>query len=200
MWTYLPVQYCNNNNITSSDLNCWNGTKLEDVDEHSTGTTTTTSTIPRTSSSRTPTQILEQIFTLEVWIGKLQGAHQGQEVDLVDDSEDTLTDDDGTSGSGSGDFPIDSPTGDDDEGDDDNDDGNISKQSTNDITSTTTTTTESTMTITNRTLLNNDINNNVPPGSSSTSNAQLPSLSRALIQYILPIVFVCFGGAISDLL
>lgn len=184
------MQYCNNNNITSSDPNCWNGTKQQEVEEH-----LSTSTTPRASSSRTPTQILEQIYTLEVWIGKLQGAYQGVEVDLVDDSEDTLTDEDIMSGSGSGDLPIDSLP------DDDEDNGKDSNQFTNDIVPTTTITTP-TITITNRTLLTNNIDNNIPTGSSNTgtSSAQLPSLSRALIQYILPIVFVCFGGAISDLL
>lgn len=158
LWSYLPVQYCNNDNITSSETNCWNGTV----------------TSQEKRNTQTPAIVLEQIYTLEVWIGKLQSAYQGQEVDIVDDSEESLTE---GSGSGSGDS-IDTSK------EEDNDDLNV-------FTEIVTTTIQTSSTSSERTL------NHIPP---HASNAPLPSLSRALFQYILPIVFVCFGGAISDLL
>lgn len=153
------MQYCNNDNITSSEGKCWNGTfSNEDPNPP-----------PRTVAS--PPLVQEQIYTLEVWIGKLQSAYQGQDVDLADDSEESLVD---GSGSGSGDSL------------------DTSDNDLNVFTEITTTTIQPPSTSTERTI------NIVPPRTSSS--APLPSLSNALFQYILPIVFVCFGGAIADLL
>lgn len=151
------MQYCNNDKITAPEGECWNGT----------------SPIEERNSTHvvSPPLIQEQIYTLEVWIGKLQGAYQGQDVDLVDDSEESLE----SSGSGSGDFE---PTSD-------------LEIDMGAFTEPPTTTTEPTTTTTKKI---------TKPPPRTASSASLPSLSSALFHYILPIIFVWFGGAITDLL
>lgn len=157
-WNYLPIQYCNNDKIaptSASEEPCWNGTHLGHYE---------TPSVP-TSVQRTSPVLHEQIYTLQVWTGKLQSAYQGQEVDLADDSEETLM----GSGSGSGD--------DSDQRSSFEDDIEIDTSTERKITTSTTR----------------------HPFVQQTSSTTMPSLEKALASYLLPIVLVWFGGAITDL-
>ncbi|XP_060533313.1 glypican-6 [Cylas formicarius] len=90
-WLQLPYQYCNNQNVSASpsdDGQCWNGTTIGTYDHQ------------QYNDSPTPSPIIgEQIYVLQGISEKLRKAHQGMEVEIVDDTEESFT----GSGSGSGD-------------------------------------------------------------------------------------------------
>ncbi|KAL1491361.1 hypothetical protein ABEB36_011969 [Hypothenemus hampei] len=170
-WLQLPYQYCNNEKISaapSENGHCWNGSaighyepvsvKVEPIDD---------------------TTIIRQTYVLNGLTDKLRKAYQGQDVEIIDDTEDNF---DG-SGSGSGDGIEDSS-----ENKGAEEDPSLRKDHTNEVSppvyfdsSTTTSRPEVVRT--------------------SSANRDSPmSLTRALISYLLPMVMVWFGGAIRDLL
>ncbi|RZB40019.1 Glypican domain containing protein, partial [Asbolus verrucosus] len=169
-WAHLPYQYCNNMTAPlTSDDQCWNGTSLGKY------TKSTTTKPPITVSPL----VQEQNYTLHILTFKLRRAYDGDEVEIIDDSDDNA---DG-SGSGSGDFEI-----------DDNPEHEF-KYSKAEIDK------------------DMEVRNEIPAEAQPLPSTNKPkvtrtyvggassiSLSRALIQYLLPIVFVWFGGAITDLL
>ncbi|XP_019767363.2 glypican-6 [Dendroctonus ponderosae] len=169
-WVQLPYQYCNNDNISagpSDDGNCWNGTTIGSYN----------SPTFKAEPTETP-QISGQIHILNGLTEKLRKAYHGQDVEIIDDSEETFE------GSGSG------------SGDEENEDtSEETKQEGGD----------DDLTI--------DIHRieevSLPPVTStfrpevvrtSSANVNSMSLTRALIQFLLPMVMVWFGGAIKDLL
>lgn len=118
----------------------------------------------------------EQIFALQVFADKLRKAYHGDEVEIVDDSEDNFE----GSGSGSGDSPLEEDT-------------EENKETVTDE--------ENVVRVV-------EISKEEPPSTSKrpevtrtvTGGAAQMGLSRALAQYLIPIVLVWFGGAITDLL
>lgn len=164
-WMHLPYQFCNLENVTvnsNPNESCWNGT-------------TDNFRASVKPNGLTPPVIQEQLYTLQVMTGKLQGAYQGQDVDLADDdTEEPLE----GSGSGSGDgFEEEHSSG---------DGGGY------EVTYETPIVTQPPTPSTTR-----------PPDKTrktAASSADSISLVRALAHYLLPIVLVWFGGAISDLL
>lgn len=92
-WVHLPYQFCNNETIAASpswDGNCWNGTAVGFYKQ------------PEVQPSNYQSPVVnEQNFTLQVFLDKLRKAYQGEEVELIDDSEEPLA----GSGSGSGQGP-----------------------------------------------------------------------------------------------
>lgn len=160
-WMHLPYQFCNLENVTVNET-CWNGT----ADNFR------SSVKP---NGPTPPVIQEQLFTLQVMMEKLQGAYQGQDVDLADDDTEEPLD---GSGSGSGDgFEEEHGSG----------DGGV-----HEVTYETPIVTQPPPPSTTK-----------PPDKTrktAASSADSISLVRALAHYLLPIVLVWFGGAISDLL
>lgn len=164
-WYYLPIQFCNREEIaepSTSEGACWNGT---DIGPYEPATTTTTA--PNASPI-----LQEQIFNLQVWTGKLQSAHQGQEVDLADDSEENIL----GSGSGSG----------------DNIDEEEEVRSNFD--------TDLEVEVPTEKKPPSTTSPKPPEDTRTSSDASLPSLPRALASYLLPIVLVWFGGTITDLI
>lgn len=168
----LPYHYCNNVTISSdpsAEGECWNGTDISTYAKQP------------IEPAPTPNSFLSQVsheFTMLT--DKLRKAYQGEDVEIVDDTEEGFE----TSGSGSGD-------------DEDDDDGE-NREPDKDIVFHPEPAEPSTQ---------------PPIGSSSvpevvmvmnTSGASRSkggmSLTRALVQYLLPIVMVWFGGAIKDLL
>lgn len=137
---------------------CWNGTHA----------------YPKSTPASVPLTIQEELYGLQVMIGKLQGAYQGQDVDLADEEvEEPLE----GSGSGSGDGYEDVASG---NGDDEKEAVNVPVETAPPPPSTTR-----------------------PPDKTrktSSSGGESISLTRALVSYLLPIVMVWFGGAITDLL
>ncbi|KAG5878895.1 hypothetical protein JTB14_023554 [Gonioctena quinquepunctata] len=182
-WMNLPYQYCNNlailNNVNES-APCWNGTS----------TNNSRPILSKTSIAEHPI-LSEQTYVLQGLTDKLRKAHQGQEVEMVDDTEEIL---DG-SGSGSGD------------GIDDTDEETTPEKGTDD--------TELTFSENK----NDDddeegearaafpsstpVSTRTPEVvviSPSSANANGMSLTRALVSYLLPMVLAWFGGAITNLL
>jgi glypican 4 (K-glypican) len=166
-WEHLPYQYCNNMSApVSSGGKCWNGTDLGEYRANST---------VKASTTRSPV-VSEQAYVLQMFTDKLRKAYQGEEVEIIDDSEDSL---DG-SGSGSGDFEI----------VDTSEQSEIVPKVADDFESA------------------NEIPEAQPPPSSAkpdvgrthSGGASTMPLSKAVVQYLLPIALVWFGGAISDLL
>lgn len=179
-WMHLPYQYCNNESIASppsANGQCWNGTAIGNYEKSP----------PKTSQFQSPI-INEQNFTLQVFFDKLRKAHQGEEVELIDDSEEPLA----GSGSGSGDHI------------DEEEEEEITPQVKVD---------------------ENTSNEDVVPHEGGGSSAGVPptttskkpevvrtkdgssdgssntmSLTRALLQYFIPIILVWFGGTLTDLL
>jgi hypothetical protein len=129
----------------------------------------------KASTTRSPV-VSEQAYVLQMFTDKLRKAYQGEEVEIIDDSEDSL---DG-SGSGSGDFEI----------VDTSEQSEIVPKVADDFESA------------------NEIPEAQPPPSSAkpdvgrthSGGASTMPLSKAVVQYLLPIALVWFGGAISDLL
>ncbi|KAK9882505.1 hypothetical protein WA026_021852 [Henosepilachna vigintioctopunctata] len=176
-WLHLPYQYCNNDTIAappSADGQCWNGTAIGTYEKP----------VSKIINTQSPI-INEQNFTLQVYFDKLRKAHQGEEVELIDDSEEPLA----GSGSGSGD------------GVDEEEEEEITPQGG----------------------VNNRIDDLVPYGAGetetvpTTTSSKKPevirsndgtssaetntmSLTRALVQYLIPIILVWFGGTLTDLL
>lgn len=171
-WLNLPYQYCNNlslHNTKNDSSQCWNGTALGTYEQST----------QKSNIGESPI-LNAQVYTLQGLTDKLRKAFQGQEVEMVDDTEESLA----GSGSGSGDEDID--TGDDEE-----------EEQSRDI-------------VFNE---NSGVENAFPTSSapsstkapevvrvSSSANIHAMSLTRVLIQYVLPMVLVWFGGAITNLL
>ncbi|XP_050309620.1 glypican-6 [Anthonomus grandis grandis] len=173
-WVQLPYQYCNNETISASpsdDGKCWNGTNVGFYENP----------MPKLEPTETP-MISEQVYVLNGLTDKLKKAFHGEDVEIIDDTEETF---DG-SGSGSGD------------GDDDNEEeeeqernnGHVDEEEAN----------------VNRI---DDTFESSPPLSSTATpevvrtsggHANKMSLARALVQLLLPMVLAWFGGAIRDLL
>ncbi|KAJ8916167.1 hypothetical protein NQ315_016306 [Exocentrus adspersus] len=169
-WLNLPYQYCNNLSLHSSNnetSQCWNGTGLGTYDK------------PAQKTNVGESQLLNaQVYVLQGLTDKLRKAFQGQEVEMVDDTEETLA------GSGSG------------SGDGDFEEEERVKEEGKDI------------------VFNENREDSVFPTPASPSSTKMPevvrtsssasigsmSLTRALVQYLLPMVLVWFGGAITNLL
>ncbi|XP_044267853.1 uncharacterized protein LOC123013422 [Tribolium madens] len=156
-WAHLPYQYCNSISAPLSSDQCWNGVSVGEYTGNITRPSTPLSTV-----------VKDQIYHLQVYTDTLRKAYHGEEVELVDDSDDLL---DG-SGSGSGDFEIAAPD---------------YVPRAEDIVP--------------------KVVDEAPPPSTAGPEVTRPysgtakmSLSKALAQFLLPIVLVWFGGAISDLL
>ncbi|CAG9823380.1 unnamed protein product [Phaedon cochleariae] len=181
-WLNLPYQYCNNLSLldpSNDTAPCWNGTN-----------TSPTPTHPRTSDAPLlPPLLSEQTFALQGLTDKLRKAHQGQEVEMVDDTEEVL--DGSGSGSGDGDEEDDvEPPSRPDEKEEEEEDRGIVFTAEEDG-------------------RNNEV---VAPVPSSTREPEVVrasggartvegmSLQRALVCYLVPIVLAWFGGAITNLL
>lgn len=165
-WAHLPYQYCNNITAAPNESEkCWNGTFSGEYTKDS-----------KKASAPVSPLINEQVYSLQVFTDKLRKAYQGEEVEIVDDSEDIIE----GSGSGSGDFDIVDP---------------VEPE-------------ENTPAVKNDFDIVEDNEVQEPVSSTSgpdtkktfTGGASSISLSKALAQYLLPIVLVWFGGAISDML
>ncbi|KAL3280612.1 hypothetical protein HHI36_003849 [Cryptolaemus montrouzieri] len=174
-WIHLPYQYCNNDTIAappSANGQCWNGTAIGNYEKPS----------PKSSNFQSPI-INEQNFTLQVFFDKLRKAHQGEEVELIDDSEEPLA----GSGSGSGD-------GGDEEEDItpivrvNNADGDVVPHEGKPDEAVPTTTTSKKPEVTQT------------QDGASNADSNTMSLTRALLQYLIPIILVWFGGTLTDLL
>lgn len=168
-WLNLPYQYCNNLSLHSNKNDtsqCWNGTALGTYEKSL-----------QKSNIGESAVLNAQVYTLQGLTDKLRKAFQGQEVEMVDDTEESLA----GSGSGSG-------------------DGDFETEEEEEEPS--------------RDLDFNQEVENAPPTSSSPSSTKVPevvrassstnihamTLTRALIQYLLPMVLVWFCGAITNLL
>ncbi|KAJ8951824.1 hypothetical protein NQ318_019798, partial [Aromia moschata] len=174
-WQHLPYQYCNGlssatatataaTNATDSPAACWNGTAVGSYDAPTQKPPVGESTV-----------LSEQVYVVQGLTDTLRKAFQGQEVDLADDTEETLA----GSGSGSGDgddFEVDEggPTRADDG-------GGIGFREEEEATEPPARTTRR-------------------PEVVRASAASSPTLQAALLRYLLPVVLVWFGGAITNLL
>lgn len=173
---HLPYQYCNNESIASppsANGQCWNGTSIGNFEK----------TPPKATQFQSPI-INEQNFTLQVYFDKLRKAHQGEEVELIDDSEEPLA----GSGSGSGDHI--------DEEEEDitppvringSNDDVVPHEGGSSASVPPTTTSKNPEVVQTK-------------GGSSDAGSNTMSLSRAMLQYFVPIVLVWFGGTLTDLL
>ncbi|XP_074042910.1 glypican-6 isoform X2 [Leptinotarsa decemlineata] len=181
-WLQLPYQYCNNlalmNNVNESSQ-CWN----------STDTNATRSDVSQSKVNIADQPILsEQTYILQGLTDKLRKAHQGQEVEMVDDTEEVL--DGSGSGSGDGAEEEEETTPEEEEVDDkgltfteikgEEDEARVRVAFPP---TTTTSTREPEVILT-----------------SSASPTSSMSLTRALFTYLLPMVLAWFGGAITNLL
>lgn len=169
-WLQLPYQYCNNDTISAGPSE--NGKCWNG---------TAIGTYEKQKLERKTTEvplITQQIYILNGLTEKLRKAYQGMEVEIIDDTEESF---DG-SGSGSGDGIEEEEKQEEREEEKDT----LFKVNVNEAYPT-------------------------PPPLSSTSspevvrtpnsaNTNSMSLARALVQYLLPMVMVWFGGAIKDLL
>ncbi|XP_044752038.1 glypican-6 [Coccinella septempunctata] len=176
-WMHLPYQYCNNETIASppsANGQCWNGTAIGSYEKSP----------PKATQFQSPI-ISEQNFTLQVYFDKLRKAHQGEEVELIDDSEEPLA----GSGSGSGDHI------DEEEEEDitpkvkvnDNNADVVPHEGGSSAAVPPTTTSKKPEVVR-------------PKGGSSDATSNTMSLTRALIQYFVPIILVWFGGTLTEFL
>ncbi|XP_066258261.1 glypican-4 [Euwallacea similis] len=171
-WDQLRYQYCNNDDMSaalSADGSCWNGTMV--------GSYKIREFTP--DPTETSPLVTGHIYTLSGLSDKLKKAYHGQDVEMIDDTEETFVD---GSGSGSGDGDEDNA----EDGDDFESDPVFPKK--------------------------DEVKEPSPPPAvsstasppevirTSSANRNSMSLTRALIQYLLPMVMVWFGGAIKDLL
>ncbi|KAF7284194.1 hypothetical protein GWI33_022445 [Rhynchophorus ferrugineus] len=175
-WLQLPYQYCSNESIAmgpSEKENCWNGTTVGSYEE----------TTMKPNSVEVPL-ISEQIYVLNGLSEKLRKAYQGQEVEMIDDTEESFD------GSGSG-------SGDDGFEEDYEEEKHI----------------DNTNTSKDKDLNFNKMDEVHPTGppvtststpevvrTSSSVSLNTMSLTRALLQYIVPLFMVWFGSAIRDML
>ncbi|XP_050514744.1 glypican-6 isoform X1 [Diabrotica virgifera virgifera] len=177
-WQNLPYQYCNNlsilNSINSTSSQCWNGTYINN-------------TITQSKINLGDHPILnEQTYALQGLTEKLRKAHQGQEVEMVDDTEEIL---DG-SGSGSGD------------GLEEEEEGETTVKDDKELTFEEPNKEEDE--VHNRAFpISTSSSTRAPEvvtASSANTNTNNMSLTRALITYLLPMIMAWFGGAITNLL
>lgn len=173
----------------SDNGKCWNGTTLGTYEKNLTTTGRSLSESPL---------INEQIFALQVLTDKLRKAHQGDDVEIIDDAEEIV---DG-SGSGSGNGP-------DSEGEEEDTEVSVNNNNDDDIVIPAEEfppehTQHPPVVENNTPPHHNNNNDNIIPEviqqTTTYSKANTISLSKALAQYLIPIVLVWFGGAISDLL
>ncbi|CAH1133609.1 unnamed protein product [Ceutorhynchus assimilis] len=166
-WIQLPYQYCNNDTISagpSDDGKCWNGTTIGIYEKPK----------PKLDSTPTDTLITGQIYILSTLTDKLRKAYHGQDVEIVDDTEDSF--DGSGSGSGDGMDEEDTPKENNEE------DPVVIDES-----------------FSTPPPISSTFIPEVRRTSSSNTNSDM-SLTRALLSYLLPMVMVWFGGAIKDLL
>lgn len=170
-WSQLPYQMCNGEAVPPTfNGHCWNGTALGKYEE-----TVPSQTTPSPSS---PPILNQQTFILQALISKLQGAYQGQDVDLADDTVDS-EDLPSVSGSGSGMGLVD--------GSGDHDDFGVPEVPR----------VETGAPPSPTVLPSSTYPPVVVPASASINS---PTLTKALAHYLLPIILVWIGGAFSDLL
>ncbi|XP_057661218.1 glypican-6 [Diorhabda carinulata] len=173
-WMNLPYQYCNNLSIlnsinTTSSSQCWNDTN----------------TFYQVKSSVGDRPIVnEQIYILQGLTEKLRKAHQGQEVEMVDDTEEILDGSGSGSGDGSEESEDEEPKMEDDKGITFIDTNSADEEDSRALPTSTPSSTRQP---------------EVVRISSGNSNTNM-TLTRALITYLLPIIMAWFGGAITNLL
>ncbi|CAH1102437.1 unnamed protein product [Psylliodes chrysocephalus] len=181
-WVNLPYQYCNNlsilNSVNATTSNqCWNGTSPNNASSYQPKIELTDNTV-----------LNEQTYVFQGLTDKLRKAHQGQEVEMIDDTEEIL---DG-SGSGSGDGLEEEEEG---KVEIDEEDKDITfvepkgKLDEDDNRAYPTSTPSSTR-----------VPEVVRTSSGNANNTNNMSLTRALIAYLLPMIMAWFGGAITNLL
>lgn len=216
-WSNLPYMLCNNEEVAaspSSDGNCWNG---HTVDRYLHGIASESEKNPefpnRSASNRQSAIVQQQLFTLRTAISQLRNAYNGHDVEWTDQEDNYYGsgsgggsgfDEDDEAGSGLGPWEVeerhrpdmpDYPIG-------------VSKSDINNGGST------------GAGGANNEIeytgHKNVPTveggsgsssggtsstaGSGSSSRAPQMSITRALLQFFLPLVIAWFGGLFADLL
>lgn len=162
---------------------CWNGNSLS-------GYVSQPTKLPKNEL------VYEQTYTLGVYISHLESAYMGQEIDETDDEEEEDAFMASGSGSGAG------INSEDDTHVDEEDDDDVHQAPTSTSTASTTSTSSTTTTESNEvelvTEFNEETRNEDVPVVVQASSAT--ELGKALMHYVLPIVMVWFGGAVTDLL
>lgn len=216
-WSNLPYMLCNNEEVAappSSDGSCWNG---HTVDRYLHGIASETEKNPefpnRSSSSRQSAIVQQQLYTLRTAISQLRNAYNGHDVEWTDQEDNYYGsgsgggsgfDDEDEAGSGLGPWegPWDErshggrrpgmselPTGAGGEGE-----SVSSNNGNNEIDYTS-----------HKTIPSVEGGSSSSAGTSTTTGSgstRVPqmSISRALLQFFLPLVMAWFGGIFADLL
>lgn len=183
-WENLRYAYCNNvSTAAPGESKCWNGNSLSGY-------------VPQPSKLPKNELVYEQTYTLGVYISHLESAYMGQEIDETDDEEEEDAFMASGSGSGAG------INSEDDTHVDEEDDDDVHQAPTSTSTASTTSTSSTTTTESNEvelvTEFNEETRNEDVPVVVQASSAT--ELGKALMHYVLPIVMVWFGGAVTDLL
>ncbi|XP_039448819.1 glypican-6 [Culex pipiens pallens] len=209
-WSNLPYMLCNNEEVAAppaSDGNCWNGNTVDRYLHVIASETEKNPEFPnRAANTRQSAIVQQQLYTLRTAISQLRNAYNGHDVEWSD-QEDSYDgsgsgggsgfDEDDDTGSGLGpwvDEPTvpDSPTGSGAEG---KSGGSSSSGGSVEFDSTS----HKTVTVVVSGAGGSSSGTSSTTGSGS-SRVPPMSITRALLQFFLPLVMAWFGGLFADLL
>nr|XP_019558269.2 glypican-6 [Aedes albopictus]XP_019558270.2 glypican-6 [Aedes albopictus]XP_019558271.2 glypican-6 [Aedes albopictus]XP_029718982.1 glypican-6 [Aedes albopictus] len=220
-WSNLPYMLCSNEEVAaspSSESNCWNGHTVDRYLHGIASESEKNAEFPnRSASNRQSAIVQQQLFTLRTAISQLRNAYNGHDVEWTDQEDNYYGsgsgggsgfDEDDDAGSGLGPWEVeerhphrpdmpDYPTG-----------GGVSKSDTSGAGSTSSgginefdhTGHKTVPSVEGGGSSSSSGGTSSTAGSGASSRTPEMSITRALLQFFLPLVIAWFGGLFADLL